>query len=561
MRLAVVLVCLAFAAAAFARETGQADVARRHMVVAAHPLAAQAGLEILRAGGSALDAAIAAQMVLGLAEPQSSGIGGGAFLLHYSRGAKRVRAYDGRETAPAAARPERFLDAAGKPLGFMDAVVGGRSVGVPGVLRMLELAHRNHGRLPWPQLFAPAIRLAENGFALSPRLHRFLERESALKDDPAARRLYYRDDGHARPPGERIVNAEYAATLRAVAASGADAFYGGAIAADIARAVQSHARPGDLQTGDLSRYAALEREPLCGPYREYRVCGMGPPSAGGVAVLQTLAILERAGFAEAAPDSARAVHLFSEAARLAYADRARHLADPAFVPQPIAGLLAPAYLDARARLVGERAMGRAEAGRPAGALEHSPAPEAALSGTSHLSIVDARGDAVALTTSIENPFGSRIMVRGFLLNNQLTDFAFQPVQEGRAVANALAAGKRPRSSMAPTFVFDAQGELKLVAGSPGGSAIPLYVAKTLVALLDWRLGVGAAVSLPNFGSTNGPTLIERGSVYEPLAQPLRELGHDVGLADLVSGLQAIERVPGGWRGASDPRREGAARGD
>jgi gamma-glutamyltranspeptidase/glutathione hydrolase len=529
------------------------------MVAAAHPLAVEAGLEILRAGGSALDAAVAVQMVLGLVEPQSSGIGGGAFLLHWSSAERRLRAYDGRETAPAAARPERFLDASGRPIPLAEAIASGAAVGVPGVLRMLELAHRRHGRLPWARLFAPAIRLAEQGFAVSPRLYRLLERESALRNDGAARALYYGSDDRPRPVGERIANPDYAATLRRVAREGADAFYRGEIAADIVRAVRGHARPGDMTLEDLARYRALEREPVCLAYRVHRVCSMGPP-AGGVTVLQILGILARTDFADAAPNSAEAVHLFSEAGRLAYADRARYLADPHFVAVPVAGLLDPAYLAARARLVGERSMGRAEPGVPRGAQAHADSREAALSGTSHISIVDARGDAVAMTTTIESAFGARIMVRGFLLNNQLTDFAFMPGADGRPAANRVEPGKRPRSAMSPALVFDAEGRLRAALGSPGGSAIINYVAQAIVAMLDWKLDAQSAAALPHAGSRNGPTELERGTVYELLAPALAARGHEVRLADLASGLHVIERTPGGWRGGTDPRREGAARG-
>jgi len=540
----------------------QAAVARRFMVVAANPLATQAGVEVLRAGGSAMDAAIAVQMVLGLVEPQSSGIGGGAFLLHWSAVERRVRSYDGRETAPEAARPDRFLDASGRPLAREAAIESGRSVGVPGVLRMLELAHRRHGRTPWPRLFEPAIRLAESGFPMSPRLNRLLERESALRNDPAARSLYYGDADRAKPVGARIVNAEYAATLRAIARSGANAFYAGPIAEDIVRAVRAHARPGDLALKDFADYRAVERAPVCGPYRTLRICGMGPPSAGGVAVLQILGILERTAFDREAPNSAAAVHYFSEAARLAYADRARYIADPAFVPQPLAGLLDPVYLEERARLVGERSMGQAQPGTPRTARALlGEAAETEYAGTSHISIVDRRGDAVAMTTTIEDGFGSRIMVRGFLLNNQLTDFSFAPEANGRAIANRVEPGKRPRSSMAPTIVLDAQGNLRLIAGSPGGLSIINYVAKALLATLDWKLDAQAAASLPNFGSRNGPTEVERGTLYELLGAQLRERGHEVQAIDFTSGLHLIERVKGGWRGGADPRREGVARGE
>lgn len=529
--------------------------AQRFMVAAANPLAVDAGVEVLRAGGGAVDAAIAVQMVLGLVEPQSSGLGGGAFLLHWSQRERRLRSYDGRETAPAAARPDRFLGADGRPQGFVEAVASGRSVGVPGVLRMLELAHRRHGRLAWARLFEPAIRLAEQGFPMSPRLHRLLEGERELRNGAAARVLYYGADDRPKAVGTRIANPDYAATLRAVAAFGADAFYAGAIAEDIVAAVRGHARPGDLALEDLARYRALERDPVCAPYRAVRVCSMGPP-AGGAVVLQLLGILERTDFRGAAPNSATALHLFSEAGRLAYADRGRYLADPDFVPVPLSGLLASDYLDRRARLVGERSLGRAEAGRPAGAQALADVAEATLSGTSHVSIVDGRGDAVSMTTTIESAFGSRILVRGFLLNNQLTDFSF-----AAGAANRIEGGKRPRSAMSPVITFGADGELHAVLGSPGGPAIINYVARTLAAMIDWKLDAQAAVSLPHGGSMNGPTELERGTAYERLAPALRARGHEVRLADFTSGLHVIERMPQGWRGGADPRREGIARGD
>jgi len=535
--------------------------ARRFMVAAANPHAVEAGLEMLRIGGSAIDAAIAVQMVLGLVEPQSSGIGGGAFLLHWSQAEKRIRAYDGRETAPAAARPGRFLEADGTPMNLARAIASGRSVGVPGVLRLLEAAHRRHGRLDWAKLFAPAIRLAENGFAMSPRLHRLLEGDAVLRKVPAALGIYYDEKEQPLPVGSRVVNREYAATLRTVATLGASAFYSGAIAEDIVRAVRSHPTPGDMALADLAGYRVLEREAICAEYRARRVCTMGPP-AGGVTLLQILGILERTPFARAGAGSAEAVHYFAEAGRLAYSDRARYVADPAFLAVPVAGLLEPSYLAARARLIGERSMGKAEAGVPRDApagLANAPAlPE---TGTSHISIVDERGEALAMTTTIESVFGSRILVRGFLLNNELTDFSMAPEAGGRPIANRVEAGKRPRSAMSPTLVFAPDGTLQATAGSPGGSSIINYVAKALVAMLDWDMDPQRAVALANFGSRNGPTEIERGTAYEALAPALRARGHEVLILDLTSGTQAIERGAGGWRGGADPRREGLARGE
>ncbi|HUJ86978.1 MAG TPA: gamma-glutamyltransferase [Burkholderiales bacterium] len=533
--------------------------AAHEMVAAANPLAAQAGLEILHRGGSALDAAIAVQMVLGLVEPQSSGLGGGAFLLYWSGAERRLRSYDGRESAPQAARPDRFLDANGQPLQFYDAVTSGKSVGVPGVLRMLELAHRRHGRLPWARLFEPAIRLAERGFEVSPRLHRLLERDRFLRRDANARALYYRADGHALAQGARLVNRAYAATLRAIAERGADALYSGPLAEDIVRAVR--ARGGDLAVSDLAAYAALERDPVCGAYRRVRICGMGPPSSGGVTLLELLGILQRTAFERAPPLSAPAVHYFSEASRLAYADRARYIADPAFVRVPVKGLLDPAYLAQRARLIGERSMGVARPGEPALAPLAADVPDSERHGTSHVAIVDRRGDALAMTTTIENAFGARIMVRGLLLNNELTDFSFEPQAQGLPAANRVEPGKRPRSTMAPTLVFERDGGLRMLLGSPGGAAIVDYVAKTLVAALDWGFDIQAAIAAPNFGSTNGPTLLERDSKVQDLDRALAERGHVLDFARLTSGVQGIERVPGGWRGGADPRREGVALGD
>lgn len=503
------------------------------MVAAAHPLAAEAGAAVLQRGGSAMDAAVAVQMMLGLVEPESSGIGGGAFLLYWSESEKKLRTYDGRETAPAAAKPDRFLKD-DKPMAFMEAAVGGRSVGVPGVLRMLELAHRRHGRLPWSELFDAAIRTADQGFVPAPKLKAALEGERFLREDPAARRIYY--------SGPRVVNAEYADTLRLIARGGASMLYEGDVAKDIVLAVRTHAKPGDLTEEDLRGYRALEREPVCGPYRARRICSMGPPSSGGVAVLQILGLLERTRFARAPPQSADALHFFAEAGKLAYADRARYLGDPGFVKVPVARLLSRPYLDSRAKLISERAMPLAP-------------PGDAESGTSHFSIVDARGDIVSMTTTIESAFGSRIMVRGFLLNNQLTDFDFMP-----GGANAVAPGKRPRSSMAPSIVFQNDRPI-LAVGSPGGSMIINYVAKALVGTLDWGLDIQAALDLPNFGSRNGPTLIEQGSRYEALSAPLSQRGHQVEALILTSGLHGVERIPGGWRGGADPRRDGAVRGD
>jgi gamma-glutamyltranspeptidase / glutathione hydrolase len=540
----------------------EAAFGKHFMVAAANPLAVEAGRAVIARGGSAVDAAVAVQMVLNVVEPEASGIGGGAFLLHWSAREQRTRAYDGRETAPAAATPGLFLDAAARPMAFFDAVVGGRSVGAPGLLAMLELAHRRHGKRAWRELFEPAIQLAEEGFPVSPRLATLLESEQFLRTDANARRLFYSADGTPRRAGEVIRNPELAATLRTVAANGSRTFYTGEIAQDIVTAVHAHpTNPGLLSRADLAGYRPVERTPVCGQYRGSRVCGMPPPSSGGLAVLQILGILENFPMAQVAQQQLMAAHLFSEAGRLAYADRNLYVADPDFVAVPARGMIDPAYLRARAdRIELTRSMRRGVPGKPPGSARPSPAGSPERVSTSHFSIVDSAGDAVAMTTSIEHAFGSRIMVRGFLLNNQLTDFSFAPEAGGRLVANRVEPGKRPRSSMAPTLVFDRAGRLTYVIGSPGGPLIINYVAQALVAMLDWREDAQHAISIGHYGSRNGPTELERGTDAAELARGLGLLGHEIRIMDMTSGLHAIERVQGGWLGAADPRREGAAAG-
>jgi len=542
--------------------------AAEYMVAAANPLAARAGLQILRDGGSALDAAIAVQMALNVVEPQSSGIGGGAFLLHWDAAANAISAYDGRETAPAAARPDRFLRPDGAPMGLGEAIASGRSVGVPGVLRMLKLAHERHGILPWHELFQPAIRLAEEGFEVSPRLHRLIAADPLLRHNAAARAFFFLPDGRALPAGTRLKNPELAEVLRRIADEGPDAFYAGDIAREIvaaAAAPDRYGRAGDLATGDLANYRAIERDAVCGGYRGHRICGMPPPSSGGVGVLAMLGILERFPLARLRAGSAEFVHLFAEAGRLAYADRDHYVGDPDFVGVPTAGLVDPAYLRERSKLIRRgRSMGHAAPGTPPGARAALGADATVQAGgTSHLSIVDADGNAVAMTTSIESAFGSRLFVRGFLLNNELTDFSFAPGEPGRPAANRVEGGKRPRSAMAPTFVF-ARGRddrLLLAAGSAGGPSIINYVAKLLVGVLDWKLGVQDAIAAPNVGSRNGDTELEQGSAAEALAPALRALGHPVSVHAMVSGSQAILVAPGGLQGGADPRREGVALGN
>ena len=537
--------------------------AQEQMVVAANPYAAEAGRGILRAGGSATDAAIATQMVLTLVEPQSSGIGGGGFLLQFDAASGAVTAYDGRETAPAAATSDMFQDGAGADLEFYDAVVGGLSVGVPGTLRMLELVHRSHGRLPWADLFQPAIALAEDGFAVSPRLHALLAEDEHLRGNPEAAAYFYDAAGAPWPVGHVLKNPALADTLRQVAAGGADAFYGGRIAADIVEAVTGDPRRrGRMTLADLAAYRADVDPALCRPYRVWRICGAPPPSSGGIAVLQMLGMLERFDLAAMAPMSVEAVHLLAQAGRLAFADRARYVADDRFVAVPVDALLDRGYLQARAALIDPaHDMGAAAPGDLPAAAAALPAPQPEPPSTSHISIVDAQGNAVSFTTSIEDGFGARTMVDGFLLNNQLTDFAFTPEREGLPVANRVQPGKRPRSSMSPTLAFDGNGDLVAVTGSPGGSQIIGYVVKDLVALLDWRLDPQAAVDLPNALNRNAATEIEADTALVGLTAALAAMGHEVKPRAMTSGLHTILVTPEGLMGGADRRREGVAAGD
>ena len=551
--------------------------AQRFMVAAANPLATDAGYQVLKAGGSALDAAIAVQMVLALVEPQSSGIGGGAFLLHWD--GKAVQAWDGRETAPAAADEKLLLDDAGKPLPFMDAVVGGRAVGVPGAVRMLEAAHRQHGKLPWSALIQPAIVLAERGFPVGARLHSQLRSDVALRGDPQARAYFYAPDGEPHAVGHRLRNPALAEVLRGIAARGSAALHGGAVATDIVARVRGHAtNPGLLTEADVAGYSPKLREPICTDWRVvYRVCGFPPPSSGHLAVMQILGLLEhRQALAlpmvDAVP-SADWLHAYTEASRLAYADRAQYVADPDFVAPPAgrwASLLDEAYLKQRAALIGSHSMKTAQPGAPSGAASAwAPQPTQPEFGTSQVSIVDGEGRALALTTTIESAFGARLMsdggsgkAGGFLLNNELTDFSFAPADaQGKPIANRVQAGKRPRSSMSPTLVFDKRdGALVMSLGSPGGAAIIHYTAKTLIGTLAWGLDAQRAIDMPNFGSFNGPTVLEKGRFSTATIDALKARGHDVVEADLTSGLQAIQRTPSGWFGGADPRREGVVMG-
>jgi len=547
---------------------------QKFAVAAANPLATDAGYQVLKAGGSAIDAAIAVQMVLTLVEPQSSGIGGGAFLLHFD--GKNVDAFDGRETAPAAADENLFIKADGKPMAFIEGVVGGRSVGVPGTVRMLEMAHQQHGKLPWAQLFQPAIQLAEGGFKVSARLNTLLGTEQHLKKDPVAAAYFYDSEGKPWPVGHVLKNPELAQVLRQIAANGAKALHEGPVAQAVVDKVRGHAsNPGVLSLQDMAGYQPKKRAALCHDYeaaaKSYRLCGFPPPSSGAIAVGQILGILNQTPAATLKPENglptADWLHLYTEASRLAFADRGLYVADPDFVAPPAGScmsLLDPAYLAERAKLIGSQSMKVAQPGKPGGVkTSYAPMPDQPEYGTSHISIVDAQGRAIAMTTTIEDAFGARQMVKGFLLNNELTDFSFAPKDaSGTPIANRVQPGKRPRSSMSPTLVFDkATGQLVMSGGSPGGALIIHYTAKTLYGTLNWGMNAQQAINLPNFGSTNGPTVLEEKRLPASTVDALKAKGHEVREMNMTSGLQAIQKTATGYFGGADPRREGLVMGD
>ncbi len=557
--------------------TAKPGWATKHFAVAAaNPLATEAGYRILKAGGSALDAAVAVQMVLSLVEPQSSGLGGGAFLLYWD--GAQVTALDGRETAPAAVDENLFMKADGTPMGFQQAVVGGRSVGIPGTVKMLEQAHRQFGKLPWRDLLQPAIRLAEDGFEISPRLHGLLASDPALRNNPPAAAFYYQPDGTPWPVGHRLRNPALAQLLRNISDNGSDAFYRGANAQALVQQVNEQDNAGAMTLSDLEVYQPRQRDALCNLWQQrYQVCGFPPPSSGHLTQMQILGILEQLSPLPALDQgvpSAEFLHRYTEASRLAYADRAKYIADPDFVPVPGRtwnSMLAPKYLKQRAELIGPRSMGTAEAGDPGDMpLAFAPQREQPEYGTSHISIVDEQGNALAMTTTIEQAFGSRLLndggtglPGGYLLNNELTDFAFEPRDaQGTPVANRVEPNKRPRSSMSPTLVFNAAGDQLLASvGSPGGAAIIHFTAKTLLGMYGWGLDAQRAIDLPNFGSFNGPTVLEAGRFPEATVKALEARGHQVNETEMTSGLQAIQRTSSGWFGGADPRREGVVMGE
>jgi gamma-glutamyltranspeptidase/glutathione hydrolase len=534
--------------------------APHYMASTANPLATQTAVDILRAGGSAADAAIAAQWVLSLVEPQSSGLGGGGFIVTFDQAKNALHTYDARETAPAAATPERF-ETEGHALPFWTAVNSGLSVGVPGLVAGMARLHEREGRLPWARLLQPAIQLARDGFAVSPRLHKLLQGNQALRQSPDAAAFFYDANGKAWPVGHVLRNPRLARVLRKLAAQGPKAFYTGPVAQDIVQAVGSHKRPGNLSLDDLRAYRVVERPALCTRYGNYQLCGMGPPSSGPLSVMQILKTLQHTPILQFAPNSLQAVHYFSEAGRLACADRSAYVADPDFVNVPVRALLNEDYLRSRAQLIQRN---RAIAEPRAGRLPDQPTPARdatpELPSTTHVVVVDAKGNVVSMTNSVESAFGSKIFVDGFLLNNQLTDFALSPRdRDGRWRTNRVESGKRPRSSMSPMIVMR-EGKPYMAIGAPGGPAIVNYVAKTLLGVMGWGLDIQSAIALPNRGGCSHGTSIEQGTALEQWAGPLRHMGHSVDVTPMPSGLAGIVMTPNGLWGGADPRREGVARG-
>ncbi len=552
----------------FDREDKKSVIGKKFMVSAANPLAVQAGYDVLKSGGTAADAMIVVQLMLNLAEPQSSGIGGGAFMLYWNAATRTLTTLDGRETAPAAATPARFLDADGQTISFSKAVSGGQSVGVPGVLRLMELAHERFGRKNWASLFDAAINMAENGFKVSPRLAKSIvsaqKNKFFLDAFPASKQYFFDDHGQPIQAGALLKNPAFAETLRMIADQGADAFYTGPIAEDIVKAVnETSILKHNITLEDLRNYQAKIRSAVCMPYRAYEVCGMGPPTSGGLAVGQILGMLSQYDV-KSMGLMAEFAHWYAEVAKLAYADRGVYLADPDFIPVPVKGMLDAAYLRSRAALIDlSTASDKRIAGTPPmqTALKLAPSKNPDRPGTSHIVIRDSEGNALSMTTTIETGFGSRVFVRGFLLNNELTDFDRQPSKEGRLVANRVEGGKRPRSSMSPTIVFK-NSEPYLLIGSPGGSRIINYVAKTIVAVLDWDMDPQDAIETGHFLHRNGKTLdLEQSTSAAGFKESLEEMGHIIKVRNLNSGLHAILIKEGELIGAADSRREGVAMGE
>ena len=542
-----------------AKRTPHKPAAELGMISAADPRAAAAGVEILRKGGSATDAAIATMLALNVVEPQSSGIGGGSFMVYHHAATGKLASFDGREQAPAAADAKWFYGPEGKPLPIFTAIPGGRSVGVPGNIRMMALAHQRYGKLPWATLFGPAIKLARDGFAVSPRLHGGIG-NYGTHIDPWAKAHFFGSDGKAVPAGTVLKNPEQAALFAAIATKGPNAFYTGPVAAKIVATVNGATKnPSKMTLADLAGYRAKERAPVCGTYRVYKICGMGPPSSGGIAVLMILKQLERFDMAALGKDSPVAWHLFAESSRLAYADRDLYLGDPDHVTVPVKGLLDPTYLALRSALISpERSITAVAPGTPPGAPPRVAAPNADLPGTTDLVAVDRRGNVAEVTTTIESSFGSGLSVQGTMLNNQLTDFDFVPAKGGYLVANRVQGGKRPRSSMSPTIVYGPDGKVRIAIGAAGGSTIIAQVAKALVAVLDWKLPAQDAIGLGLIYAPQRNAIAEKGTQLDAMLPALQALGEQIVSAPLGLKANAIERVGGQWVGAADPRSEGVA---
>jgi len=537
--------------------------AKQYMVSSANPYASEAGMRILAKGGSAIDAAIAVQMVLTLVEPEASGIGGGAFSLYWDNKNKKLSSYDGREKAPLNVDAQLFQQK-GNNMNWWEALAGGRAVGTPGVIAMMEKVHKRYGKLPWAALFVDAIRLSEQGFEISPKLATSI----AARTNPALGRYnaawqYFFPNGKPIAAGTIKKNPKLALTFKRLAFLGASGFYKGQIAMDIVKAVRgAKDNPGLMTLKDLAQYESIERLPVCANYKTYKICGMGPPTSGGMTVIQILTLLEPQNLAQYNPLSVEAAHLFTQAARLAYADRAKYMADADFVAVPVEGLIDRDYLAKRSLLINlERDMGKANAGVPPNANQNwktSNSPE--QPSTTHFSIIDEDGNGFSMTSSIEMAFGSTLMVGGFLLNNQLTDFSFSDEKDGEKIANRVQAGKRPRSSMSPFMVFDKDNNLVLLIGSPGGSRIINYVAKTLLGVLEWKMDIQAAINLPHYTNRNGATELEKNTNAITLKTALEAKGHKVVIQNLTSGLHGIIVTKDGLQGGADPRRVGRVLG-
>ena len=543
-----------------AQQQSQLVNGQKWMIASANHYASEAGAAMLRQGGNAIDAMVATQLVLGLVEPQSSGIGGGGFLVYWDNNKQRMTTFDGRETAPFAVTPRLFQDKTGQPLAFYDAVVGGRSVGTPGTIKLLWNSHQQYGQLKWKQLFKPAIKLAKKGFIVSPRLAALVAKDAThLQRWPLTRRYFFDEQGQPIKAGQTLINQPYADTLRKIADYGQKAFYQGNIAREIVNTVQNAVgNPGVLSSIDLASYKVKQRSPVCAPYRQYQICGMGPPSSGALTLGQIMGMLNHYPLATMGAKDINSWRLIGDASRLAFADRGRYMADSDYVPMPTKGLLDPSYIQQRAQLLAtDKRLIKAEPGSPPWDHARIQITDEAieLPSTTHFAIVDSQGNVVSMTSTIENSFGSRLMVGGFLLNNELTDFSFRSQIDGIPIANRIEPGKRPRSSMAPTIVM-LNNQPVLAIGSPGGSQIIGYIAKTLVAYLDWGMDLQQAINLPNINNRFGPFEIEQQTTATAWAPKFEQLGYKTVIKDLNSGIQAISITPQQLIGAADPRREG-----